>query len=65
MGWNPIIVDETTWQPSTHHGISIWGHQPVGQTIIDKLAFLRQGAQSLLHNENTVPALAGAGIPDN
>ena len=64
-GWNPITVDETTWQPSTHRGISIWGHKPVGQTILDKLAFLRQGAQSFVHNEDTVAALAGPGIPDD
>ena len=45
-------------------GISIWGHKPVGQTIIDKLAFLA-GAKSLLHDEDVVPALAGAGIADD
>ena len=65
VGWNPIVVDESTWGPSTHRGISIWGHKPVGQTIVDKLAFLGQGAESLLHNENVVPALAGPGIPDD
>jgi len=65
VGWNPIVVDEATWQPSTHRGISIWGHKPVGQTIVDKLAFLGQGAQSLLHNEDVVESLAGPGIPDD
>ena len=28
VGWNPIVVDETTWKPATHQGISIWGHTP-------------------------------------
>jgi hypothetical protein len=65
VGWNPIVVDETTWEPSTHQGISIWGHTPEGQTIVDKLAQFKIGAQSLLQREDTVPALAGAGIPDN
>src|SRR6516165_6141393 len=65
VGWNPIVVDETTWEPSTHQGISIWGHTPEGQTIVDKLAQFKIGAQSLLRREDTVPALAGAGIPDN
>lgn len=65
VGWNPIVVDETTWEPTTHQGISIWGHTPVGQTIVDKLAQFKVGAQSLLRREDNVPALAGAGIPDN
>ena len=38
VGWNPIVVDEATWEPTTHQGISIWGHTPVGQTVVDKLA---------------------------
>ncbi|WP_262057324.1 VOC family protein [Streptomyces sp. STR69] len=64
VGWNPIVIDETTWEPSTHQGISIWGHLPVGQTIVDKLDQFRCGARSLFRPENTVPALSGAGIPD-
>ena len=31
VGWNPIVVDEATWEPTTHQGISIWGHQPGGK----------------------------------
>ncbi len=23
LGWNPIVVDESTWEPTTHQGISI------------------------------------------
>ena len=65
VGWNPVVVDEATWEPTTHRGISIWGHTPEGQTIVDKLAQFRTGAQSLLQREDNVPALAGAGIPDN
>lgn len=64
VGWNPLVVDESTWQPTTHKGISIWGHTPVGQTIVDKLSQFRAGASSLLRQEETVPALAGAGIAD-
>ncbi|MCP9276815.1 VOC family protein [Mycolicibacterium arenosum] len=62
VGWNPIVVDETTWETTTHQGISIWGHTPVGQTVIDKLAQFKTGVESLLHREDTVPALAGTGI---
>jgi 2,3-dihydroxybiphenyl 1,2-dioxygenase len=65
VGWNPIVVDEATWEPTTHQGISIWGHTQEGQTIVDKLAQFKNGAQSMLRREDTVPALAGAGIPDN
>ncbi|MEE1765198.1 VOC family protein [Streptomyces sp. SP18BB07] len=65
VGWNPIVIDETTWEPTTHQGISIWGHTPVGQTIVDKLDQFRLGALSLARPENTVPALSGAGIPDD
>jgi hypothetical protein len=64
VGWNPITVDESTWEPTTHQGISLWGHNPVGQTIIDKLAQLRLAIRSLAHREDTVPALSGPGIPD-
>ncbi|MFD4504116.1 VOC family protein [Streptomyces sp. NPDC058457] len=65
VGWNPLVVDETTWEPATHQGISIWGHTPVGQTIVDRLGQFRHGTRSLLHPEKTVPALSGAGIPDD
>jgi hypothetical protein len=64
VGWNPIVVDENTWEPTTHQGISIWGHTPEGQTIIDKLGQFKTAARSLLHHEDTVRALAQAGIPD-
>ncbi|WP_234538734.1 VOC family protein [Streptomyces shenzhenensis] len=65
VGWNPVVVDESTWQPSTHQGISIWGHTPVGQTIVGKLDQFRLGIRSLAHRETTVPALSGAGVPDD
>ena len=65
VGWNPVVVDLTTWQPSTHQGISIWGHTRVGQTIVDTLDQFRLGARSLARREVTVPALCGAGVPDD
>ncbi|WP_328878596.1 extradiol ring-cleavage dioxygenase [Streptomyces sp. NBC_00299] len=64
VGWNPVVIDETTWQPTTHQGISIWGHTPVGRTIVDKLAQFRLGARSLAHPEHTVPGLSGTGPDD-
>jgi 2,3-dihydroxybiphenyl 1,2-dioxygenase len=65
VGWNPIVVDEKIWEPTTYQGISIWGHTPEGQTVIDKLTQFKIAAQSLLHREDTVPTLSGAGIPDD
>ena len=65
VGWNPIVVDEKTWEPTTYQGISIWGHTRQGQTVIEKLAQFKTAAQSLLHREDTVPALAHAAIPDH
>lgn len=65
VGWNPLVIDETTWEPTTHQGISVWGHTPVGRRIVDKLDRFRLGARSLTHREETVPALSGAGIPDD
>jgi hypothetical protein len=62
VGWNPIVVDESIWEPTTHQGISIWGHTREGQQIIDKLARFKTAGQSLLRREGTVPALSGAGI---
>ncbi|WKG05407.1 VOC family protein [Mycolicibacterium sp. HK-90] len=64
VGWNPLIVDEATWEPTTHQGISIWGHTPEGQTIIDKLAQFKTGIRSLFQAEDSVAALAGSGIAD-
>lgn len=61
----PLVVDETTWEPTTHQGISTWGHTPEGHTVIDKLKQFGAGAASLLHREDMVAALSGAGIPDN
>jgi 2,3-dihydroxybiphenyl 1,2-dioxygenase len=65
VGWNPIVVEEHTWEPTTHQGISIWGHTREGQNIIEKLGQFKTAAQSLLHHEDTVPALAHASIPDD
>ncbi|MDT2006134.1 hypothetical protein FXW78_18140 [Rhodococcus opacus] len=65
VGWNPIVIDENICEPSTHQGISIWGHTMVGQTIIDKLEQFKISAQSLARREDTVPALSGTGTPDD
>ena len=63
IGWNPIMVNEDTWEPSTHKGISIWGHTPVGQGVIARLGQLRAALGSLTRDEVTVPEVSGAGVP--
>ncbi|EOD66308.1 VOC family protein [Amycolatopsis vancoresmycina] len=65
VGWNPVTVDERTWEPATHRGISVWGHTPAGETVLAKLAQFRTAARSLWRPEATVPALSGPGIPDD
>lgn len=59
VGWNPIVVDEKTWEPTTYQGISIWGHTREGQTIIEKLGQFKTTARSLMHREDVIPALSG------
>ncbi|OBI54506.1 VOC family protein [Mycobacterium sp. E787] len=65
VGWNPIVVDEATWSPTTHQGISIWGHKPEGQTVITKLNQFAAAARSLRRREDTVAALSSPGIADD
>lgn len=59
VGWNPIMVDESTWEPSTHQGISLWGHTPVGESVIDRLGRIKAALGSLTRDEITVPQIGG------
>lgn len=52
LGWNPIVDDESVWQPTTHQGISIWGHTPQGQAIVQLLDRFRTGTKSILRHED-------------
>ncbi len=52
VGWNPVTVDEDTWEPTTYQGISIWGHTRTGQTVIEKLAQFKTAAASLTRREH-------------
>lgn len=52
IGWNPVAVDEEAWDDSiVHEGISIWGHKPQDQTLVDKLAQFRNGLVSFFRPE--------------
>lgn len=62
VGWNPVVITpelESTWDPDTYAGISIWGHTPVGETIITKMGQFQRALKSLRHDEVSVPALSG------
>lgn len=62
VGWNPIVVTpelESTWEPTTYEGISIWGHTPVGQTIVDKFTQFRMAVRNSREPEVTVPQFGG------
>ena len=67
VGWNPILVapeSEATWEPTTHQGISIWGHTPVGETVAHKMHMFAAMVRSSYEKEVTVPELSSkAGIP--
>lgn len=63
VGWNPVMVNEETWEPSTHKGISVWGHAPEGPSVIARLGQLKAAMGSLARDEVTVPEISGAGIP--
>lgn len=52
IGWNPIMVDEATWDPNAvHQGISVWGHKPVDHTFADDLRQFRTAIASLFRHE--------------
>ncbi len=62
VGWNPVVITpelEATWEPSTYAGISTWGHTPVGETVLTKMAQFRGAVKSLRQEEISVPALSG------
>ncbi|MFF3570559.1 VOC family protein [Nocardia jiangxiensis] len=66
VGWNPVVIGaelESTWEPTTYQGISIWGHTPVGETVLDKFAQFRQALRSVTTPEITVPQFAAASAP--
>ncbi len=61
VGWNPVIITpevEATWEPATYQGISIWGHTPVGETVVHKMNTFRAMVRSKFEQETTVPELS-------
>ena len=52
IGWNPVRVDESQWQPTVHQGISLWGHRPENLTARARLGRLVRGLRSLARSEH-------------
>ncbi|MBT8769580.1 VOC family protein [Metapseudomonas boanensis] len=52
-GWSPIAVDEESWQPMRHQGISTWGHKPLDHNLGDELRQAVRAIRSLMRREYT------------
>lgn len=55
LGCNAVVVDESSWQPASYQGISLWGHKPQNASALDFLAVnagnFWRGLRSLLRSE--------------
>lgn len=62
IGWNPVVVTdelESTWEPTTYEGISIWGHTPAGADVASLMSQFQAAVRSLRNtDDDTVPALS-------
>ncbi|HNQ07808.1 MAG TPA: VOC family protein [Tetrasphaera sp.] len=60
LGWNPIVVTpdlEEVWAPKTYDSISIWGHTPIGESVLTRLTQFRYAAASLRGGRSELPVL--------
>lgn len=55
LGWNALTVDEAAWQVGSYDAISIWGHKPERNDVVNSafynLGNFKRGAGSLLKPE--------------
>lgn len=64
LGWDPVVVTpelEAHWAPQTYEGISIWGHTPIGESVVTRLRQAGYAARSLRRDERLAlpdPAVA-------
>ena len=59
LGWNPIIVtpeQELAWTPRTYDSISIWGHTPIGESVLTRLNNIRYAVRAARRGEPALPA---------
>jgi 2,3-dihydroxybiphenyl 1,2-dioxygenase len=54
LGWNPIVVDEASWHPTTYQGISLWGHFKENHSLGLTLKQTRRAVASLRQKEYVV-----------
>jgi 2,3-dihydroxybiphenyl 1,2-dioxygenase len=54
LGWNPIVVDETSWRSTTYRGISLWGHFRENHSLGLTLKQMRRAIASLKDEEYVV-----------
>jgi 2,3-dihydroxybiphenyl 1,2-dioxygenase len=54
-GWRAKVVDEVSWKPAVHQGITLWGHRPERASLASRLRVnagnLVRGARSLMTPE--------------
>jgi catechol 2,3-dioxygenase-like lactoylglutathione lyase family enzyme len=63
VGWNPLVVTpelEATWEPTTYQGISLWGHDPIGEDLQHRLGMATQTLKSLRQPAERTPRLAAS-----
>ncbi|MFB8004981.1 VOC family protein [Nocardia sp. NPDC056000] len=63
VGWNPVVITpelDRAWTATTYQGISIWGHNTVAQSPLDRFDQLRNVVARLRTPEITVPELIGS-----
>lgn len=53
LGWKPLRVDESSWMPAVHQGISLWGHGPENLSARLRLGRGLRALRSLTQREYT------------
>lgn len=55
LGWDALVVNENTWQPTRYYAISSWGHKPENPSRLYMLSTnfgnLKQGVSKVLRPE--------------
>jgi 2,3-dihydroxybiphenyl 1,2-dioxygenase len=63
VGWNPLVITpelEASWEPTTYQGISLWGHDPIGEDLQHRLGMATQTLKSLRQPAERTPRVAAS-----